>query len=44
MKTMENTAFAYGDHHPEIDWYDYEDEIVEPQPPLERYIGIKIKK
>ena len=43
LKTMENTAFVYGDHHPEIDWYDYEDEIAEPQPPLERYIGLKVK-
>ena len=30
LMTMHNSAFAYGDHHPEVDWYDYEEEIEEP--------------
>ena len=28
--TMRTSAFVYGDHHPEVDWYDYDEEIAEP--------------
>ena len=42
LKAMQNTAFAFGDHHPEATWYDYDEEIVEPQRPFERYLGIKV--
>ena len=44
MTAMQNTAFAFGDHHPEANWYNYEEEIQEPQRPHERYLGIKVHK
>ena len=39
---MHSSAFKYGDHHLEKDWYDYEEEVEEPKPPFERYLGIKV--
>ena len=41
---MHNTAFAYGDHHPEVDWYDYKEEMEEPKPPHDPYLGLKVIK
>ena len=35
---------SYGDQHAETDWYDYEEEVVEPVPPLERNVGLKVVK
>ena len=37
------TASEYGDKHIEKDWYNYEEESVEPLPPLERNVGLKVK-
>mmetsp|Transcript_5071 Transcript_5071/g.6212 ORF Transcript_5071/g.6212 Transcript_5071/m.6212 type:complete len:84 (+) Transcript_5071:57-308(+) len=34
---------TYYDHHKEANWYDYEEESVEPKPISERMIGLKIK-
>ena len=44
LTTMHNTAFAYGDHHPEVNWYDYEEEMEEPKPPHDPYLGLKVIK
>ena len=38
------TGGGYGDHHQEADWYNYDDEVIEPVPPLERNVGLKVKK
>ena len=42
MRTTSN----YGDKHLEHErnWYDYEEETVEPVPPKERSFGLKIKQ
>ena len=44
LTAMQNTAFTFGDHHPESNWYDYADEIVEPPRPNECYLGLKTVK
>ena len=40
LVSMRTTAFVFGDNHPETEWYDYEEEMAEPQQPYERYIGL----
>ena len=34
------SKWDYGDHHIEKDWYDYEDESMEPKPPKECMLGL----
>ena len=44
MITMQNTGKTFGDHHPESDWYNYDEEVEEPPRPIERYLGLKTIK
>ena len=34
----------FGDHHPERNWYDYDEEVTEPKPPVEHNVGLKVTK